>query len=40
VYRNNSHATLDALRAGRDRTPSVDDVLAARLEPANPFFEP
>jgi 5,6,7,8-tetrahydromethanopterin hydro-lyase len=40
VYRNNRAATRAALAAGRDRTPTLDDVLAARERPWNPFFEP
>ena len=38
VFANNREATLAALRNGRARRPAVDDVLAARGEPANPFF--
>jgi 5,6,7,8-tetrahydromethanopterin hydro-lyase len=38
VYRNNRAATRAALRAGRERAPSLDAVLAARARPANPFF--
>ena len=37
VYANNAEATLGALRAGRDRRPTVDDVLRAG-EPQNPYF--
>ena len=40
VYHNNWQATLDALRAGRDRSPTVDDMLAARTHPSNPYYEP
>ena len=40
VYRNNRAATRAALAAGRDRTPSLDEVLAARERPWNPFFNP
>jgi 5,6,7,8-tetrahydromethanopterin hydro-lyase len=40
VYRNNREATRAALEAGRRRLPALADVLAARLAPANPFFEP
>ncbi len=40
VFRNNARATLEALTAGRDATPAIDAVLAARLEPRNPFFDP
>ena len=38
VYENNREATLTALRNARDGAPPVDDVLAARDEPWNPFF--
>jgi 5,6,7,8-tetrahydromethanopterin hydro-lyase len=38
VFANNREATATALRNARDGTPSVDDVLAARAEPWNPFF--
>lgn len=37
VYDNNAEATLAALAAGRDGTPSIADILAAG-EPHNPFF--
>jgi 5,6,7,8-tetrahydromethanopterin hydro-lyase len=37
VYANNADATLAALVAGRDGTPTVADILAAG-EPTNPFF--
>jgi 5,6,7,8-tetrahydromethanopterin hydro-lyase len=40
VYRNNRAATRAALAAGRDRTPAVTDLLAARGEPWNPFYRP
>jgi 5,6,7,8-tetrahydromethanopterin hydro-lyase len=40
VYRNNRAATRAALAAGRDGLPALDDVLAARAEPSNPFFVP
>ena len=40
VYRNNRAATRAALAAGRDRQPALDDVLAARARPENPFFRP
>ncbi len=40
VYANNREATLTALRNARDGAPPVDDVLAARDEPWNPFFHP
>ena len=38
VYRNNRAATQRALEAGRRREPRLDDVLAARESPENPFF--
>jgi 5,6,7,8-tetrahydromethanopterin hydro-lyase len=38
VFANNREATLTALRNGRAGLPAVDDVLAARDEPRNPFF--
>jgi 5,6,7,8-tetrahydromethanopterin hydro-lyase len=38
VFANNREATLTALRNGRDGAPPVDQVLAARDEPWNPFF--
>jgi len=40
VYTNNHLATYDALRAGKERLPLLDDVLAARTAPFNPFFRP
>ena len=38
VFANNREATLVALRNGRAGRPGIDDVLAARGEPTNPFF--
>ena len=38
VYDNNRAATRQALENGALRRPALDDVLAARSEPANPFF--
>ena len=38
VFANNHSATYAALRAGKDRRPPLDDVLAARANPYNPFF--
>ena len=38
VFANNREATLTALRNGREGLPAIDDVLAARAEPRNPFF--
>ncbi|HZQ86717.1 MAG TPA: formaldehyde-activating enzyme [Acidimicrobiales bacterium] len=40
VYANNREATRLALLAGRDRRPAIDDLLAARANPFNPFFHP
>ena len=40
VYRNNRAATRGALAAGRRREPRLDDALAARARPENPFFRP
>ncbi len=38
VYANNRQATSDALAAGRDGRPYLDDLLQVRDDPANPFF--
>lgn len=38
VYEHNRRATCDALSAGAAGRPSVDDVLAARAAPTNPYF--
>jgi len=38
VYANNRAATLTALRNGAAGRPDIDEVLAARDEPRNPFF--
>ena len=38
VYANNRAATLTALRNGAAGRPDLDEVLAARDEPSNPFF--
>ena len=40
VFENNREATLTALRNAREGAPPVDEVLAARDEPWNPFFRP
>ena len=40
VYENNAQATRVALEAAAQRRPSLDDVLAARAMPFNPFFRP
>ena len=38
VYRNNRAATRNALENGVTGAPKLDEILAARHEPANPFF--
>ncbi|RDV46293.1 formaldehyde-activating enzyme [Leifsonia sp. ku-ls] len=38
VYRNNRAATANALRNGVAGLPQLDDVLAVRDRPANPFY--
>jgi 5,6,7,8-tetrahydromethanopterin hydro-lyase len=38
VYEHNRRATRDALEAGTAGRPSLDDVLAARASPSNPYF--
>ncbi len=40
VFANNTEATLQALRNGREGLPSVTDAVAAGLSPWNPFFQP
>jgi len=40
VYRNNREAMSAALRNGAASLPSLDEVLAARHHPANPFYTP
>jgi len=40
VYRNNREATRTALTNGSTRFPSVEEVLAARSAPSNPFYTP
>jgi formaldehyde-activating enzyme len=40
VYENNSVATRLALEAAVQQRPGVDDVLAARAAPQNPYFTP
>jgi len=40
VYANNRAATYQALRAGRERRPALDDLLSVRGAPFNPFFRP
>jgi 5,6,7,8-tetrahydromethanopterin hydro-lyase len=40
VYDNNRRATREALEAGLRRSPLLDDLLAVRDEPWNPFFRP
>jgi 5,6,7,8-tetrahydromethanopterin hydro-lyase len=39
VFANNRTATLDALRAGADGSPDIADVLGAREQPTNPFYD-
>lgn len=38
VFANNREATLTALRNGRDGAPAVEEAIAARDDPWNPFF--
>lgn len=38
VYRNNREAVRTALAAGAEGLPNLDDVLAARAHPHNPFY--
>jgi 5,6,7,8-tetrahydromethanopterin hydro-lyase len=38
VYANNAEATRAALAAGAEGRPRLEDLLAVRGEPANPFF--
>jgi 5,6,7,8-tetrahydromethanopterin hydro-lyase len=38
VYAHNRRATRDALEGGSAGRPSLDDVLAARATPSNPYF--
>lgn len=38
VYANNLRATRDALAAGMEGRPRVDELLARKDEPGNPFF--
>lgn len=40
VYRNNREAMRTALANGAARLPELDDVLAARHSPSNPFYTP
>jgi 5,6,7,8-tetrahydromethanopterin hydro-lyase len=40
VYRNNREAVRTALANGAASLPRLEDVLAARHEPANPFYTP
>jgi 5,6,7,8-tetrahydromethanopterin hydro-lyase len=40
VYENNSAATLQSLRNGKDGYPSVDDFLGVAASPFNAFFPP
>ena len=38
VFENNLRATRLALEAGANRSPGLDEALAASLAPFNPFF--
>ena len=38
VYANNRNATFGALRAGSNHEPTLDELVAARSTPWNPFF--
>ena len=38
VYENNRRATREALEAGRHQRPDIQDLLAVRDAPWNPFF--
>jgi 5,6,7,8-tetrahydromethanopterin hydro-lyase len=38
IYAGNLQATRDALAAGAEGRPAIDELLAARAEPENPFF--
>jgi 5,6,7,8-tetrahydromethanopterin hydro-lyase len=40
VYANNRAATTAALRAAARSLPELADVLAARAQPSNPFYQP
>ena len=40
VYENNFAATRDALAAAVERRPGVEEVVAGRDRPSNPFFTP
>jgi 5,6,7,8-tetrahydromethanopterin hydro-lyase len=40
IFANNRAAMRNALRAGRDGIPSVEDVLAMRDRPENPYYQP
>ncbi len=40
VFGNNAAATREALVAGASNVPTLDDVLAARVAPWNPYFRP
>ena len=40
VYRNNRASAREALRNGAASLPRIEDVLAARDSPSNPFFTP
>ncbi len=38
IYAGNVEATRDALAAGAEGRPAIDELLALRAEPENPFF--
>ncbi len=38
IYSGNVQATRDALAAGAEGRPAIDELLALRAEPENPFF--
>lgn len=38
IYAGNVQATRDALAAGAEGRPAIEDLLALRAEPENPFF--
>lgn len=38
VYAGNAEATRDALAAGAEGRPAIEELLALRAEPENPFF--
>jgi 5,6,7,8-tetrahydromethanopterin hydro-lyase len=38
IYAGNLQATRDALAAGAERRPVIEELLAVRVDPENPFF--